>query len=107
MSRQSLRTDDSGRHAHPVPATWDLSVARELVSYAARSGPRGLVERLEEEWLADLMARQGAFSRIRFGVGCCWATRVIAREFGAAAAAAGSSASGQRLLVGHAARSRW
>jgi TonB family protein len=33
-------------------------------------------------------------------VGCCWATRVIAHEFGAAAAA-GSSASGQRLLVGY------
>jgi TonB family protein len=56
---------------------------------------------LQEEWLADLMARRGAFSRIGFGLGCCWATRVIAREFGVAAAAAASSASGERLLVGY------
>ena len=101
MSGQSLRTDDAGQNAHHLPATWDLSVARQLVSYAARKAPPGLTERLEEEWLADLVGRKGAFSRIRFGMGCCWATRVIAREFGAAAAAAGSSASGQRLLVGY------
>lgn len=79
---------------------WDLSLARCLVARAARKAPPGLAERLEEEWLADLMARRGAFSRIGFGLGCCWATRVIAREFGVAAAA-GSSASGERLLVGY------
>jgi len=71
------------------------------VRCAARKAPSGLSARLEEEWLADLTARQGEFSRIRFGLGCCWATRVIAREFGAAAATAGSSASGQRLLVAY------
>jgi TonB family protein len=80
---------------------WDLSLARHLVARAARKAPPGLAERLEEEWLADLMARRSAFSRIAFGLGCCWATRVIAREFGVAAAAAGSSASGERLLVGY------
>ncbi|MGB6487141.1 MAG: TonB family protein [Steroidobacteraceae bacterium] len=80
---------------------WDLSLARYLVGRAARKAPPGLAERLEEEWLADLMARRGAFSRIAFGLGCCWATRVIAREFGAAAATAGSSACGERLLVGY------
>jgi TonB family protein len=101
MSGQSLRTDDAGQNAHHLPATWDLSVARQLVSYAARKAPPGLTERLEEEWLADLVGRKGTFSRIWFGVGCCWATRVIAREFGAAAATAGRSASGQRLLVGY------
>jgi TonB family protein len=80
---------------------WDLSLARHLVARAARKAPPGLAERLEEEWLADLMARRSAFSRVGFGLGCCWATRVIAREFGVAAAAAGSSASGERLLVGY------
>jgi TonB family protein len=80
---------------------WDLSLARHLVARAARKSPPGLADRLEEEWLADLMARRGAVSRIGFGLGCCWATRVIAREFGVAAAAAGSSASGERLLVGY------
>ena len=86
MSRQSL---------------WDMSLARYLVGCAARKAPPGLAERLEEEWLADLMVRRGATSRIAFGLGCCWATRVIAREFGAAAAAAASSTSGARLLVGY------
>lgn len=105
MSGQSLRSDGSGRKdgsgqkARHVAATWDLALACKLVNRAARSAPPGLAERLEEEWLADLTSRQGAFSRIRFGLGCCWATRVIAREFGAAAAVAGSSASGQRLLI--------
>ena len=92
MSGQSLRS---------ASATWDLSLGRRLVGCAARKAPPSLAERLEEEWLADLMTRQGAFARIRFGLGCCWATRVIAREFGVAAAAAGSSASGQRLLVAY------
>jgi TonB family protein len=76
------------------------SLACYLVGRAARKAPPGLAARLEEEWQADLMARRGEFARIRFGLGCCWATRVIAREFGAAAAA-GSSSSGQRLLVGY------
>lgn len=80
---------------------WDLSLARYLVARAARKAPPGLADRLEEEWLADLMARRGAFSRIGFGLGCCWATRVIAHEFEVAAAAAGRSASGERLLVGY------
>lgn len=82
-------------------STWDQGVALYLVGCAVRKAPPGLAQRLEEEWLADLMVRQGAFSRIRFGLGCCWATRVIAREFGAAAAAAGSAAAGQRLLVAY------
>lgn len=99
MSGQT-RNDGSGREAQPVAATWDLAVARQLVGCAARKAPLGLAERLEEEWLADLIARQGALARIRFGLGCCWATRVIAREFGAAAAAS-SAASGQQLLVAH------
>lgn len=83
-----------------LKATWDLAVARRLIARAARKAPPGLAERLEEEWLADLTSRQGAFSRIRFGLGCCWATRVIAREFGVAAAA-GSSPSGQQMLVAY------
>jgi TonB family protein len=35
---------------------------------------------LEEEWLADLAERPSELSRLRFAVGCCWATQVIARE---------------------------
>lgn len=99
-------SDSDPRPEEGVPVTprrelagWDEEVARRLVRYAAGKAPPALLERLEEEWLADLAARQNAWARIRLGLGCCWAMRVIAREFGVAAAACGGSASGQRLLV--------
>lgn len=102
MSGQSLRNEQPARTDRHTRAAWDQALALYLVRRAARKAPSGLTERLEEEWLADLMGRRGAFSRIRFGLGCCWATRVIAREFGViAAAAAAGSASGQPLLVAH------
>jgi TonB family protein len=59
-------------------------MARWLVHRAARRVPGSLATRLEEEWLADLDARGSRASRLRFAIGCCWATRVIAREFAAA-----------------------
>lgn len=71
---------------------WFDGVTRDLIRHAARKAPPGLSERLGEEWLADLSARAGALSQLRFALGCCWATTVIAHEFGApvrAAAAAG------------------
>jgi TonB family protein len=102
MSGHSLRTDGPAGQVRHAGAAWDLRLACRLVNHAARQVPPGLRDRLEEEWLADLAARTGAFARLRFGLGCCWATRVIAREFGAAAAAAGNWPSGQRLLVAHA-----
>jgi len=94
--------DDEGPipEARGAAPAWDETLARNLVRHAARKAPPGLTERLEEEWLADLTVRQNAASRICFGLGCCWATRVIARDFGVAAAATAGSASGQRLLVG-------
>lgn len=101
MSGHDLPGDGSLRSAHRVSATWDQAPAQHLVSWAARKAPPDLAPRLEEEWLADLTARRGAFARIRFALGCCWATRVIAHEFGSAAVAAPSSASGQRLLVSY------
>jgi hypothetical protein len=59
-----------------------------------------LAERLEEEWLADLAAQPSTFAGLSFALGCCWATRVIAREHGAASArVATSSSSGSRTLA--------
>jgi TonB family protein len=55
--------------------------ARSLVQHAARKAPATLVERLEEEWLADLAGRKSGLARLRFGIGCAWATRVIAHEY--------------------------
>jgi TonB family protein len=57
------------------------AIARSLVQHAAHKAPASLAERLEEEWLADFDERRSALARLRFGVGCCWATRVIAHEY--------------------------
>jgi TonB family protein len=69
-----------------------------LIRHAARSAPPDLAERLEEEWLADLAARRGAFARLRLAIGCCWATRVIASEHLAAGVAA-SAVAGERTIA--------
>jgi hypothetical protein len=71
-----------GAHGFSSPGVERL--ARWLVHRAARRVPDSLAARLEEEWRADLEARSSPASRLRFAIGCCWATRVIAREFAAA-----------------------
>ena len=63
---------------------WMEGLARSLIQHAARRAPGPLSERLTEEWLADMSERPLGFSRLRFALGCCWATSVIAREHGAA-----------------------
>ncbi len=78
----------------PVPVSSKASSAgvegltHWLIHRAARSAPAPLADRLEEEWLADLPGRPSTLSRLRFALGCCWATRVIAHEHGAAIALA-------------------
>jgi TonB family protein len=52
-----------------------------LIRQAACRAPESLSQRLEEEWLADLAAWSSAMSRLRFAIGCCWATQVIAFEY--------------------------
>jgi TonB family protein len=64
------------------------SLARRLIHHAARRAPGPLSERLAEEWLADLSERPQGFSRLRFAIGCCWATSIIAREHSGATAPA-------------------
>jgi hypothetical protein len=56
-------------------------IARSLVQHAARKAPASLAQRLEEEWSADFEERKNSLSRLRFGVGCYWATHVIAHEY--------------------------
>jgi protein TonB len=67
------------------------SVSQWLIHHAARRAPQSLSERLEEEWLADLTARPSALSRLRFALGCCWATQVITLEFQPTRAPIGAS----------------
>lgn len=76
--------------------------ARWLIRRAARKAPPALAERLEEEWLADLATRSGTFERLRLGVGCCWATQVIAREFAAPKVLAGSTTTGNETMTAYA-----
>jgi TonB family protein len=55
-------------------------VSHWLIHHAAHRAPESLSSRLEEEWLADLESRSSALSRLRFAVGCCWATIVIVND---------------------------
>jgi TonB family protein len=77
---------------------WVDGLVHGLIHRAARRAPDSLSERLEEEWLADLAERCGPISRLRFAVGCCWATSVIAHDHGVAALPATSSSVGHALL---------
>jgi TonB family protein len=70
-----------------------------LIRYAARSAPPPLSERLEEEWLADLAERGSTMSRLRFALGCCWATGVIAREQSAAGFRATTAVLGAHPMI--------
>jgi TonB family protein len=56
-------------------------VTHWLIHHAARRAPGSLSSRLEEEWLADVESRSSPWSRLRFGLGCCWATMVIMSEY--------------------------
>jgi biopolymer transport protein ExbD len=58
-------------------------VSARLIRFAARRGPDSLSERLEEEWLGDLLQRDGPLSRFAFALGCCWAALVIAHDLSA------------------------
>lgn len=78
---------------------WFDGIAPYLIRHAARRAPPALSERLGEEWLADLSARSGAFSQLRFALGCCWATNVIAHEFGAPVRAATAAAGNKTAVV--------
>jgi TonB family protein len=77
---------------------WVDGVVRSLIQRAAHRAPPALSQRLEEEWLADLTARRGVIPRLRFALGCSWATRVIAHELGVSSGAA-ATATGNGLTV--------
>jgi protein TonB len=80
------------RHAHGESLGHPERLARWLIQRAARKSPPSLAPRLEEEWLADLAAQRRGLTRLRFALGCCWATQVIAHDYLAMSAPATSSA---------------
>jgi periplasmic protein TonB len=73
-----------------------------LIHHAARRAPPDLTDRLEEEWRADLAVRCSTSSRLRFALGCCWATRVIAREHSPTSMPVASPAMGPKVTLGYA-----
>ena len=85
-----------------MSSEWVDGFARSLIQHAARNAPASLSERLEEEWLADFAGRSGRLARLRFGVGCCWATRVIAHEYLEPKIAAAGSATGSKVMTAYA-----
>jgi TonB family protein len=72
-----------------------------LIHHAACRAPPDLSERLEEEWRADLAVRCSAGSRLRFALGCCWATRVIVREHGPATIPVAGAVVGPKVTLGY------
>jgi periplasmic protein TonB len=102
MSRRNV---NPGRRAaassHGLHA-WPEALPHWLIHHAARRAPLDLSERLEEEWRADLAVRSSASSRLRFALGCCWATGVIVREHGPASIPVASAAMGPKVTVGYA-----
>jgi periplasmic protein TonB len=77
------------------------ALASWLIHHAACRAPPDLSERLEEEWRADLAVRTSTSSRLRFALGCCWATKVIAREYSPASIPVASPAIGPKVTLGY------
>jgi TonB family protein len=84
MSQRNLRSAAHG-------------ITQWLIHRAACAAPESLAARLEEEWLADLAARSSAISRLRFAIGCCWATQVITYQHQLPVPASGSVAAGKSM----------
>jgi protein TonB len=93
----SLSTESTERSSE-----WGNEIVQRLIQHAARNAPPPLAERLEEEWLADLAARQGQISRLLFGLGCCWATKIIAREHCTLNVSAAGAATGSTTMMAQA-----
>ena len=91
MTLHDVPSEPSSARLPPGELRWAEGWARRLIEHAACKAPPALSARLAEEWLADLPARRGAIARLRFAVGCCWASRVIAHELGAVLGATATS----------------
>jgi protein TonB len=81
MSQGKVKSAPRSGIITDVHSGWTEGVSHWLIHHAACRAPESLSQRLEEEWLADSAARPSAMSRLRFAIGCCWATQVIALEY--------------------------
>jgi TonB family protein len=101
----------SERNVNPVPRAAASSdglqaepgaLTHWLIHHAACRAPPDLSERLEEEWRADVAIRSSEISQLRFALGCCWATTVIAREHSPASIPVAGAAMGPKVTLGYA-----
>lgn len=99
----------SERDVKPTTGSESLSgggstegISHWLIHHAALRAPESLSQRLEEEWCADLAARPSALSRLRFAIGCCWATGVIANEHQPAKVPVASYVTEAKLMIAYA-----
>jgi periplasmic protein TonB len=97
MSMQPMKSTPPSAVPDSHPG-WSDGLSHWLIHHAARRAPAMLSERLEEEWLADSVQRSSALSRLRFAIGCCWATRVIAYEYQPLTVPVAGSALGAKFL---------
>jgi TonB family protein len=70
-----------------------------LVRRAAQTAPSSLSARLEEEWLADMHERTSSLSRLRFAVGCYWASVAIGLQHRPLSVPVASAAQGNVSMV--------
>ena len=74
-------------------------VTHWLIHHAAHRTPESLSSRLEEEWLADVESRSSALTRLRFALGCGWATLVIVSDYPRSGVQAASPAVAARGFI--------
>lgn len=98
-SAPALKSEsESASEPQPLRQSPSHGLSGWLIHRAAARAPQDLSERLEEEWLADLADRPTGLSRVRFAVGCAWATRVIAFEHRLSGVAALGTIGAAKLL---------
>jgi len=80
---------------------WIDTIARHVIERAAGRTPAILSERLREEWMADLLDRQGPFARWRFALGCTWAAMIIQADCRTVSSPAARVSSLGRVIKAH------
>jgi biopolymer transport protein ExbD len=87
----------------PSPHAWRDALAARIVQCAARTAPRSLSERLEEEWLAAVSEQPASTARLSFALGCLWAAAAFPKDpVPVSAPVACAAAGGGRAMASHA-----
>jgi periplasmic protein TonB len=101
MNQRNVGSASTSKIRSEGHSRWAGAVTDWLIHRAARSAPESLSQRLEEEWLADLEERPSVMSRLRFAIGCCWATRIIAHEHCASSVPAATAGLGVKSTLAY------